>query len=393
MFMGMTEMMVMKLFRDARGLARKYAEKGKRGACIVFMDEIDSIGLSRGGKQGGAGMGMGMGCMFGGATASTRCSTRWTRSASSSRTACSRKILRWLGHHPRPRHEQAAGLRDRRDQPARSARCGADPTRPPRPLAGGLPARRRGPARHHPALPAQKAHDPSIDIEMMVADSIGWTPITIKTIINEALINAHDDGREYLTYKDWLAAGDERSLGLKQPIREMLAEDKRALAYHEAGHAVAALLPAAREPRPEGVDHPVRRRPRRRPAVRARGAPHPPRAPDRDRHHGLAGLPRRGGGHPRHEDGRRLVRPCERQPARAVLLRGPRHGLVAAGRADEHGDGLPDAGRAHGRLALAILMDETKRLMQEKEYAVHAVAEALLEHGELIGDELEDVFR
>ena len=42
---------------------------------------------------------------------------------------------------------------------------------------------------------------------------------------------------------------------------------------------------------------------------------------------------------------------------------------------------------------LELLMEETKRLIREKEYAVHAVAGALLEHGELIGDELEDVFR
>ena len=47
MFWGMTELMVIKLFRDARGLARRYAEQGKRGACIVFMDEIDSIGMNR----------------------------------------------------------------------------------------------------------------------------------------------------------------------------------------------------------------------------------------------------------------------------------------------------------------------------------------------------------
>jgi hypothetical protein len=42
---------------------------------------------------------------------------------------------------------------------------------------------------------------------------------------------------------------------------------------------------------------------------------------------------------------------------------------------------------------LEMLMDETKRLMQEKEYAVHAVAGALMERGELIGDELDEVFR
>ena len=37
-------------------------------------------------------------------------------------------------------------------------------------------------------------------------------------------------------------------------------------------------------------------------------------------------------------------------------------------------------------------MTETKRLMQEKEYAVHAVAQALMEKGELFGEELDEVF-
>ncbi len=41
---------------------------------------------------------------------------------------------------------------------------------------------------------------------------------------------------------------------------------------------------------------------------------------------------------------------------------------------------------------LEMLMVETKRLIREKEYAVHAVATALIEKGELIGPELEQVF-
>jgi hypothetical protein len=41
---------------------------------------------------------------------------------------------------------------------------------------------------------------------------------------------------------------------------------------------------------------------------------------------------------------------------------------------------------------LETLMVETKRLIIEKAYAVHAVAAALIEHGELIGSELEEVF-
>jgi len=42
---------------------------------------------------------------------------------------------------------------------------------------------------------------------------------------------------------------------------------------------------------------------------------------------------------------------------------------------------------------LQQLFEETKRLMREKEYAVHAVAAALIQHEELIGPELDEVFR
>jgi hypothetical protein len=41
---------------------------------------------------------------------------------------------------------------------------------------------------------------------------------------------------------------------------------------------------------------------------------------------------------------------------------------------------------------LSELFEETKRLIREKEYAVHAVAAALMERKELIGSELDDVF-
>ncbi|MEK7861698.1 MAG: hypothetical protein AAB295_00335, partial [Chloroflexota bacterium] len=41
---------------------------------------------------------------------------------------------------------------------------------------------------------------------------------------------------------------------------------------------------------------------------------------------------------------------------------------------------------------LEALYEETKRLMRDKEYAVHAIAGALLQKGELIGPELEEIF-
>ena len=47
-----------------------------------------------------------------------------------------------------------------------------------------------------------------------------------------------------------------------------------------------------------------------------------------------------------------------------------------------------------GRIGLLdTLMAETKRLLREKEDAVHAVATALMEQGELIGEELDAVFQ
>ncbi|HEU4572585.1 MAG TPA: AAA family ATPase, partial [Candidatus Limnocylindrales bacterium] len=53
MFWGVDAFIVISLFRQARGLARKYAAAGTPGACILFIDELDSIGISRGGMQGG----------------------------------------------------------------------------------------------------------------------------------------------------------------------------------------------------------------------------------------------------------------------------------------------------------------------------------------------------
>ena len=59
------------------------------------------------------------------------------------------------------------------------------------------------------------------------------------------MINAHFDGRTKINYDDWLLALENHELGLRHPIKNMSYEDKRRLAYHEAGHAVAQakLLP------------------------------------------------------------------------------------------------------------------------------------------------------
>ena len=95
MFWGMTEMMIMKLFRDARGLGRKYAPDGQRGACIVFMDEIDSIGMNRGGQSSG-GMMMG-GMMMGGGQGLNTLLNQMDSLANLVEDRWRYKLLRWFG--------------------------------------------------------------------------------------------------------------------------------------------------------------------------------------------------------------------------------------------------------------------------------------------------------
>ena len=45
--MGISNITVMRLYGKARKLSEKY------GCCILFIDEIDAIGSSRGGRSGG----------------------------------------------------------------------------------------------------------------------------------------------------------------------------------------------------------------------------------------------------------------------------------------------------------------------------------------------------
>ena len=242
-FVGTSQLMVGKLFRDARGLARRYAEPGKRGACIVFLDELDAIGQSRGGQGGGMGIGLGggmMGGMGGGAQGLNALLNQMDSLTEHIEDRWRFKVLRWFGLIRGPVKNRPLVFV-----------IGA--TNRPEVLDAALvrPGRLDRIIEVHPPdadgrrdiinfYLSKKAHSPDLDLEMMITDSMEWTPILIKTVINEALIHAHNDGREQITYKDWLAAADERSDGIKQPIRSWHRDDRRKTAYHEAAHAVVA---------------------------------------------------------------------------------------------------------------------------------------------------------
>jgi cell division protease FtsH len=392
MWLGVDALIIMQLFGKARKLARKYAPKGQRGACILFLDELDSIGMARGGMPGGQ-MSTTAGFMgFGGMGLNTllnqmdslgqHVEDRWGH-----------KILRWLGVIRGPVVGKplvfVMGATNRPDvldpalvRPGRlDRRINVYP-----PDGEG----RRDIITHYLS---QKAHDPDVPVDLMVQDSVRWTPIMIKTIINEALIIAHDEGRDALTYKDWLHARDTRILGLKQPIANMLPDEKRAIAYHEAGHAVVAHYVLKRQ------------RVAKASIIRMGDALGVVQPVDREEHHTL----------PADEIEADIMVSLGSRAVEELILGTKITGAdgdlqsataAALGYIAYHGMGptlvsVPVSGV--GQMPLPVirvvdellrqLMEETKRLIREKEFVVHAVASALLEKEELIGPELDDVFR
>jgi len=102
MFIGMDVLMISRLYKKARRLAREY------GGCVIFMDEIDAIGASRGGGKGAMGMGMGggmMGGLMGGGTGGLN-QLLMEMDPPNIETGWFKKILRVLGlYHGRAQSE------------------------------------------------------------------------------------------------------------------------------------------------------------------------------------------------------------------------------------------------------------------------------------------------
>ena len=233
MFIGMNVLMIKRLYTKARRLAREY------GACVVFMDEIDAIGMSRSASAGrGMGMGMGGGLFgAGGGGMGGLNELLMQMDPPNIETGWFKKILRVVGlYHSRVQNQPVLTV-------------GA--TNIPESLDPALLRPGRFDRKIHVAPPTDKyrgevieyyinkvTHDPSISIPTLVARMVEYTPVAIKHVINEAVIIAHFDGRDSVTYRDLVEAQDVHEFGLRQ-LAELTPIERRRLAYHEAGHAVA----------------------------------------------------------------------------------------------------------------------------------------------------------
>jgi cell division protease FtsH len=232
MFWGMDTLRIAGLYGKAKKLARKY------GACILFIDEIDAIGKARAGMGGGLGMGA-MGGMMGGGGGGSLNQLLTEMDPINKDEGWKAKLLRRFG------------INTKKAERPLVLTMGATN------IAEVLDAALLRPGRFdrkifvdYPDSDGRKeiiayylskvAHE-DMDLDRLSGETIGQSPAAIKFIINEAVINAHFNGRVKIAYEDFATALDNHEVGTKHPIRNMLPEDKRALAYHEAGHAVAML--------------------------------------------------------------------------------------------------------------------------------------------------------
>lgn len=241
-WMGMGNIKVMNLYRKARRFAREY------GACILFIDEIDAIGGARSQSLAGSnaiGMApeqnsggrapvvMGMGGMMGGGSGILN------------------ELLLQMDPPPQDNWwgKLLRTLRLRKGKPDMPPVLTMGATN----LAESLDAALLRPGRFDRKIAVEAPdadgrrevieyyigkvkHEP-MPIDRMVSDTIGYTPVAIKYCINEATIHAHFDGRAAINYWDFTRAREAHEWGLRQPIRSMSYEERRRIAYHEAGHA------------------------------------------------------------------------------------------------------------------------------------------------------------
>jgi cell division protease FtsH len=235
MFVGIGNLKVRRLFKKARVMSDKY------GGSVIFIDEIDAVG-SRGGVttdrsgdpsthriiMGGMGMGGGMGVInellvqMDGFTVPRGLWRHIRRIAFRAKPKVPFYNILVIGATNRAATLDAALVR---------------PGRFDRKIHVGLPdAEGRQDILEY--YLAKVRHEP-IDYPKLSRMTVGYSPASLKNIVNEALLFALQDGRDALRWDDLWQAKLSEEIGLKQPVKYSPRE-KAMVAVHEGAHAVAS---------------------------------------------------------------------------------------------------------------------------------------------------------
>jgi cell division protease FtsH len=83
---------------------------------------------------------------------------------------------------------------------------------------------------------------PDVDLEVVARGTPGFSGADLANLVNEAAIFAVRAGREVLVAYDFAEARDRILLGRRDSSNALLPDEKRAVAIHEAGHAIVAAV-------------------------------------------------------------------------------------------------------------------------------------------------------
>jgi cell division protease FtsH len=87
-----------------------------------------------------------------------------------------------------------------------------------------------------------------VDLDVVARGTPGFSGADLANLVNEAAIFAVREGRDAITAEDFAGARDRILLGRREASNALLPEEKRAVAVHEAGHAVVAALSENADP-------------------------------------------------------------------------------------------------------------------------------------------------
>jgi cell division protease FtsH len=89
---------------------------------------------------------------------------------------------------------------------------------------------------------------PDVDLTIVARGTPGFSGADLANLANEAAIFAVRDNREVLSAGDFSAARDRILIGRREGTNVLLPEEKHAVAIHEAGHALVAVLSEHADP-------------------------------------------------------------------------------------------------------------------------------------------------
>jgi cell division protease FtsH len=206
MYAGVGASRIRKMFKDAR----------KHGSCIIFIDELDAVGRSRGGQS---------------------------LSHEEREQTLNQLLVEMDGFAP----NQGVVVIAATNRPDILDKALLRPGRFDRQVTVGNPDLRGREAilRVHAA---KVAMEPGIDLGAVARGTPGFSGADLANLVNESALLAARSGRRTIGLADLDQARDKVMMGVERRSLVMTEEERRTTAYHEAGHAVVAAMQPIADP-------------------------------------------------------------------------------------------------------------------------------------------------